>query len=409
MSVNKSDRDAEPQFSQPFRQILTMIVIISLVSAGAWVAHGPILEVVQANVYLNGVIIAVFVIGVVSCLWQVFGLISSVSWIEGFAMSRAGHEYVNPPRLLTSLATLLRGRGRSTHISASSARSILDSLATRLDETREITRYIINLLIFLGLLGTFYGLATTVPAVVDTIRSLAPSDDDSGVEIFGRLMTGLEAQLGGMGTAFASSLLGLAGSLVVGLLDLFTGHGQNRFYRELEEWLSTITTVGLSSAEGAGGPAYDASGAELAIHRMAESIDALHQTFIQAESTQSETAERIAQLTGALQALPLGKQSEGGTSEAMEKALVDQTRLLSRIAAGQDKLSDVLSKQTEDGIDPESRMRLRSMDIRLLSILEEISAGRQDTMSELRAELAVVTKAIKMLSRKPPVQPGGGG
>ena len=125
-------------------------------------------------------------------------------------------------------------------------------------------------LIFLGLLGTFYGLATTVPAVVDTIRSLAPSDDDSGVEIFGRLMTGLEAQLGGMGTAFASSLLGLAGSLVVGLLDLFTGHGQNRFYRELEEWLSTITTVGLSSAEGAGGPAYDASGAELAIHRMAE-------------------------------------------------------------------------------------------------------------------------------------------
>lgn len=411
MSMSKSDREAEPQFSQPFRQILTMIVIISLVSAGAWVAHEPILEVVLSNVYLNGVIIAVFVIGVVSCLWQVFGLISSVNWIEGFAMHRAGHEYVNPPRLLASLATLLRSRGKTTHISASSSRSILDSMATRLDETREITRYIINLLIFLGLLGTFYGLATTVPAVVDTIRSLAPSESEDGVEIFGRLMTGLEKQLGGMGTAFSSSLLGLAGSLVVGLLDLFTGHGQNRFYRELEEWLSTITSVSMATTQ-SGGVDFDASGTELALHRMAEGIEALHQTFIQAESTQSETAERIAQLTQALTNMPRPTSEPAAkpvNSEAMEKALVDQTRLLSRIAAGQDKLSDVLSKQTDDGIDPESRMRLRSMDIRLLSILEEISAGRQETMADLRSELAVLTKAIKMLSRKPPVQPGGGG
>mgnify|MGYP007000383185 len=127
-------------------------------------------------------------------------------------------------------------------------RSILDSVATRLDEARDITRYIINLLIFLGLLGTFYGLATTVPAVVETIRTLAPKEGQSAIEVFDKLMSGLENQLGGMGTAFASSLLGLAGSLVVGLLELFSGHGQNRFYMELEEWISSFTRVSVFSA-----------------------------------------------------------------------------------------------------------------------------------------------------------------
>ena len=125
----------------------------------------------------------------------------------------------------------------------------MDSVAQRIDEDREITRYIGNTLIFLGLLGTFYGLATTVPALVETIRSLNPADGEDGADIFARLQSGLESQLGGMGTAFSSSLLGLAGSLVVGLLELFASHGQNRFYRELEEWLSTITRLGLSSGE----------------------------------------------------------------------------------------------------------------------------------------------------------------
>ena len=138
-------------------------------------------------------------------------------------------------------------------LSSSSTRSILDSVATRIDEAREITRYIVNVLIFLGLLGTFYGLATTVPAVVETIRSLAPQEGEESIAVFNRLMTGLEKQLGGMGVAFASSLLGLAGSLIVGLLELFAGHGQNRFYRELEEWLSSITRVGFSSGDEGGG------------------------------------------------------------------------------------------------------------------------------------------------------------
>ena len=183
-------------------------------------------------------------------------LVVSVRWIEGYASGRAGHDLTVPPRLLAPLAALLRSRGtRGGHISSSAARSILDSVSARIDEARDITRYLTNLLIFLGLLGTLYGLSVTVPAVVDTIRALAPKDGETSAEVFTKLMTGLEAQLGGMGTAFSSSLLGLAGSVVVGLLELFAGHGQNRFYGELEEWLSGFTRLSIAGGDGDGSQA----------------------------------------------------------------------------------------------------------------------------------------------------------
>ncbi|MGD9861775.1 MAG: biopolymer transporter ExbB, partial [Pseudodonghicola sp.] len=235
------DREARPHFSQPVRQIMFMLIASGLAGFGAFVALPSVLPVFLANLYLNGFIAVVFAIGVLACFWQVTQLIGSVRWIERFVAGEAGD--MRPPQLLAPLASLLRSRGARMQLSSTSSRSILDSVAQRIDEEREITRYIANLLIFLGLLGTFYGLATTVPAVVDTIRSLAPREGEEGVAIFNRLMTGLEAQLGGMGVAFSSSLLGLAGSLLVGLLELFAGHGQNRFYRELEEWLSSITRL----------------------------------------------------------------------------------------------------------------------------------------------------------------------
>lgn len=254
---------AQPQFSQPVRQIVLMLVVLALVVAGAWFAYGRILSIFSSNEWLNGLILAVFVMGVLGCLWQVAELVKSVSWIERFAARRRnaaehGLDASGPaadaaPRLLAPLAALLGQRGPAgAVISTESSRSILESVATRIDEARDITRYLANLLIFLGLLGTFYGLATTVPAVVDTIRALAPKDGETGIEVFNKLMTGLESQLGGMATAFSSSLLGLAGSLVVGLLELFVTHGQNRFYRELEEWMSGFTRIGLGGGEGQG-------------------------------------------------------------------------------------------------------------------------------------------------------------
>jgi hypothetical protein len=319
-------------------------------------------------------------------------LISSVTWIEGFATDRPGHQFTNAPRLLASLANLLRKKGARMELGATSTRSILDSVATRIDEARDITRYIVNLLIFLGLLGTFYGLATTVPAVVDTIRSLAPQEGDTGVETFSRLMTGLEAQLGGMGVAFASSLLGLAGSLVVGLLELFAGHGQNRFYRELEDWLSTITRVGFSADEGGGG--VDQGAVAMLSEHMAARLDQMQAYYAEAESRREAAEDRLGMLANAVSQLSESLGEGDGVGETAAET--------DRNAAAQERLAEALETLSRDGIgqvDAESRMRLRSMDVQMLRILEEMSAGRQESLGELRADLAELTKAVRILAR----------
>jgi predicted transcriptional regulator len=254
-------------------------------------------------------------------------------------------------------------------------------VASRIDEDREITRYLGSTLIFLGLLGTFYGLATTVPALVETIRSLNPAEGETGADIFARLQAGLESQLGGMGTAFSSSLLGLAGSLVVGLLELFAGHGQNRFYRELEEWLSGITRVGLSSGDEGGNEPGMMSGV---IDHLAEQMEALQLMFTQTDISRNQVDERLGQLASAMNRL--AQRMETDTSaDALARMALSQERLLA-------KLADMANGE---GVDAESRMRLRSIDVQMLRILEEISAGRQETLADLRTDLAALTRAIR--------------
>ncbi|MEY8843251.1 biopolymer transporter ExbB, partial [Cribrihabitans sp. XS_ASV171] len=283
-----------------------------------------VMPVFEANPYLNGFILLVFVVGVLACFWQVFQLIGSVRWIEDFASGQESG--ARPPQLLAPLASLLRSRGARMQISSTSTRSILDSVAERIEEEREITRYITNLLIYLGLLGTFFGLATTVPAVVDTIRSLAPQGDEAGVEVFNRLMTGLEAQLGGMGVAFGSSLLGLAGSLIVGLLELFAGHGQNRFYRELEEWLSSITRLGFASSdEGTSGEAAVLHGV---LDTMGEQMDALHRLFETSQEGQAEVSGKLTRLVEAIGDMNQRQTETEGVIAAIERMAGSQDALL---------------------------------------------------------------------------------
>ncbi|MBS9717220.1 biopolymer transporter ExbB [Pseudohalocynthiibacter aestuariivivens] len=387
------DREAEPYFTQPVRQIMTMLIVLGLVGLGAYVAFPKVAPVFLANPYLNGFILFVFVIGVFACFWQVAQLVSSVGWIEGFAAQRLGHEMTKAPRLLASLAGLLRSRGTRVQISSSSSASILDSVATRIDEARDITRYIVNLLIFLGLLGTFYGLATTVPALVETIKSLAPQDSEGGIEVFGRLMSGLEAQLGGMGTAFASSLLGLAGSLVVGLLELFAGHGQNRFYRELEEWLSTITRVGFSTGETEGSGEHGQ--VAVVLDEMSRQMEAMQEMFGQSDASRTSLDEQLGKLVKSVEKMAetAGK-GQSGTETVIQA--------LGQVAEGQARLINTIEASLEEGggahVDAESRMRLRSIDVQLLRILEEISAGRQESTAELRGELAQLNRTIRELS-----------
>ncbi len=393
---------SQPFFMPPYRQIFLMLVVIALVAFGGFIALPRLLPVFLSNLYLNGAILFFFVIGILACFWQVVQIFNSARWIEGFAAQNPGHEMVRAPRLLAPLAALLRARGVDKPIGASSARSILDSVATRIDEQRDITRYLVNLLIFLGLLGTFFGLATTIPAVVETIRSLPPQEGEGGVEVFNRLMGGLEKQLGGMGTAFSSSLLGLAGSLVVGMLELFAAHGQNRFYRELEEWLSTITRLGYAPGDGdeeGAAPAPAAGGSEALgrdpgaaafMAHMAEQMEGLQSLFYQSDAARAVTDERLGQLAEAVERLARRIEEEGVS-----------TPILLRLADGQERMIAALEARVEEEtsahVDAESRMRLRSIDVQLLRILEEMSAGRQEAQAELRADIAALTRAVRQL------------
>lgn len=383
--MQKTAPEDSVHFSQPIRQIVTMLLATGLVAAGAWLIHDTVLGIIWTNPWLNGFIAGVFLLAVITCFWQVFILVQSVSWIEAFARHEPGSADAQAPLLLAPLAQLLRTRGARTQLSSSSTQSILESVATRIDEARDITRYLTNLLIFLGLLGTFYGLATTVPAVVDTIRSLAPAEGETGLDVFAKLMGGLESQLGGMGTAFSSSLLGLAGSLVVGLLELFAGHGQNRFYRELEDWLSSITRIGFAGTEGEG----EAGPVAAVLDHLSGQVEVLQTIVAQSEAGRDGIEATLQRLTDAITRLTDRVEAEAG-----------QTAALLRIAEGQDRLTEALVG-AEGGAhsDAESRMRLRSIDVQLLKILEEIAAGRAESTADLRADLTALTNAVRQLGR----------
>ncbi|WP_090189734.1 biopolymer transporter ExbB [Loktanella salsilacus] len=364
-----------------------MLIALGLVGAGLYLGFAEMRLIFLSNPYLNGLILVVFILGVASTFAQVWQLMKSVEWIEGFATNRVGHRMTIAPSLLAPLATLLRTRGARMQISSTAATSIQDSVAQRIDEDREMTRYLGSTLIFLGLLGTFYGLATTVPALVETIRSLNPADGESGADIFGRLQQGLESQLGGMGTAFSSSLLGLAGSLIVGLLELFAGHGQNRFYRELEEWLSTITRLGFASGED-GACGEDSAMMQAFAEHMGAQLDTMRGMFVQAEQTRGQADDHLTQLTRTIERLVDTQRGSGA-----------DVALLTRIAEGQERLIAQMQDGGVDGLDAESRMRLRSIDTQMLRLLEDVAAGRQETLADLRSDLAGLTRAVKQSRR----------
>ena len=383
-----SEHEVKLRFSQPIRQVLLMLSVLVLTSLGTVVAAPRVMAVFTANLWLNGFILFVFFVGLISCFVQVVQLIKSVRWIEEF-VNKTDKGAVKAPQLLAPLAALLRSRGTSIQISSSSSQSILESVSTRVEEAREITRYIVNLLIFLGLLGTFYGLATTVPALVETIRSLAPQEGETGFEVFTRLMSGLEGQLSGMGVAFASSLLGLAGSLVVGLLELFAGQAQNRFYRELEEWLSTITSFNLTVDD------RNSSAENVALmgifERLGDQLQLMERILNKDQTAKVLTNHDLADM-------------QDKFIKNIEENRSNTNVLLESFNQSQKQIVDFLKSKetTEGGIDAESRMRLRSIDVQMLHISEEIAVGRQEAIKAIREEIANLASSIQSNSAQSP-------
>ncbi len=248
------------KFVRPGRYILNMLMFVLAVSAVVYylspLSPQPtslLIDAFNANPALNGLILGVLAIGIIYNLRQAGVIAPAVRWVESFreSVDPARARMPRPPTLISAMSKLLLDADtRSSRLSPESSRAILDSIGTRMDEGRELGRYLMNLLVFLGLLGTFWGLLETVNAVANTINGLA-TVGVAAEDAVAQLITNLREPLSGMGTAFSSSLFGLGGSLVVGFLDLQAGQAQNRFYTDLEDWLAGMTeTVRTSSRDG---------------------------------------------------------------------------------------------------------------------------------------------------------------
>ena len=225
------------KLSSPQVFVLTMVIFLAIVAFIAAILTRQIQTAFVTNPGLNGLIVGVLVVGILLAFVQVGRLFREVRWVNSF---RAGSETTEPVLLAPMKAMV--SRSSSMAFSTSSMRTMLDSIATRLDESRDTSRYLVGLLVFLGLLGTFWGLLKTIGSIGDTIQGLDPGSGDASA-LLDALKQGLAAPLAGMGTAFSSSLFGLSSSLVLGFLDLQAGRAQTRFYTELENWLSSVTDL----------------------------------------------------------------------------------------------------------------------------------------------------------------------
>ena len=357
------------------------LVIVVAICAGLF---ATLLEAFLANPALNGVILGVLVIGIVFIYRQVLRLAPEAAWLAAARTNVPGQSVQRAPRLLAPLATMIAERRGRVSLNAVSMRSVLDGIGSRLDESHELARYLIGLLIFLGLLGTFWGLLQTVSSVGDVIGGLSVGGEDLG-SAFDDLKGGLEAPLAGMGTAFSSSLFGLAGSLVLGFLELQASQAQNRFYNDLEDWLSSHTrlTGGTLSVEGGDQsvPAYVSA----LLERTADSLDDLQRTLARGEDNRASSSANLLSLTERL------------------ATLTDQMRaeqdLMVKLVENQMEMRPVLERLAESGrqpvtLDEASRAHLRNLDVYVNRLLEEMVAGREQSVNELRSEFKLLARTI---------------
>jgi hypothetical protein len=376
-----------------------MIAFLLIAIAVVAVLSGQLIEAFTANPPLNGLILGVLLLGIGYSFRQVLGLNPEMRWIENFRANQGATSSQSTPRLLAPMARMLADRKGKMMLSTAATRSLLDSIGSRLDESREISRYMIGLLIFLGLLGTFWGLLDTVSSVGQVIKGLAIADDDL-IATFTALKAGLEQPLGGMGTAFSSSLFGLAGSLVLGFLDLQSGQAQNQFYNDLEEWLSSVTRLGSGGGIAEGDqsvPVY----VQALLEQSAESLESLQRTMSRSEEDRRGANTNILQLTEKLATLTDQMRSEQDLMVKLVESQMDMKPVLQKLAEGSD----------QGGIDEASRGHIRNLDVYVTRLLEEIVNGRNQLASELRSEIKLLARTIAAAAQMsggpagPPAEP----
>lgn len=330
----------------PFKRTLAwMAAFLILVAALAGLVHTRLIEIFGANPFFNGVILTVLVAGIIVNLRQVAMLSNESRWIESFRRSNPERPVQGQPRLLAPMARMLGNRTRDrAALSAPSMRTILDSVQSRLDESRDVSRYLIGLAIFLGLLGTFWGLLVTIRSVSEVIATLNIGND--AVSMFGSLKENLKEPLAGMSTSFSTSLFGLASSLVIGFLDLQAGHAQNRFYNALEEWLSGMTHLSSGNAlEGdASVPAY----VQALLEQTADGLERMQRAIVENERERRGSHEQFAEVSnqlGRLNDLLSRDARERQAAAQVQEELKSVLRQLAAHAPGESRLSDELRSE----------------------------------------------------------------
>lgn len=379
-----------PKINKPQRHILRMVIFLLVVIGIAGFLFKPAMTAFQANPYLNGLILVTLLFGIGFIFRQVLILNNEINWTDNINKVEGGISLQSSPTLLSPLATIIRDNNGPLRMTAITMNTILDSVSARLDEGRDISRYLINVLVFLGLLGTFWGLLETVGSVGDAINTLNVGGGDFS-KVFDELKTGLEKPLSGMAVAFSSSLFGLSGSLILGFLDIQAGQAQNRFYTDLEEWLTSITKFTSS------GPAAISDGDQSVpayvsalLEQTAESLDSLQRTLSRNEEKRHS-----------------GDAAMIGVSEKLA-ALTDQMRaeqdLMVKLVEGQMELKPVLQRmaqvQEQGGLDQASRNHLRNLDVYMARLLEDVADGRNQITQEIRSDIKLLTRTIAAIAEE---------
>ena len=376
------------------RVVARMLLFLVAVAALVYALNGPLVTAFMGNPAVNGLILGILVAGIAYIFRQVLLLEPANDWIDNFRERLSEHNLTVPPgpapRLLAPMARMLGSRhtGRVS-LSATSLRTLLDGIATRLDETRETSRYLIGVVIFLGLLGTFYGLLETVRSVGSVIGALDVAGGDLA-HAFANLKNGLETPLAGMSTAFSASLFGLASSLVLGFLDLQAGQAQNRFYNDLEEWLSNYTRLsgGAFGESGDGSmPAY----LHALLEQTADSMESLQRIMSRSEESRIAANAGLSALTDRLSVL--GENIKAGQV------------LMVRLAENQMELKPALGRlatvaENSVGHDDVLRTHLRNIEIYLARLIEDAAEGRATTVHEVRSEIRLLARTIAALAEE---------
>jgi hypothetical protein len=375
--------------TRPSRYLLRILVFLLLVAALCGMLAKGLAEAFLKSPFLNGVILGVIVLGAAYIIRQVLLLQPEVRWLERFRHETRDRLYwpeslanLPPPRLLAPMSTMLGERRGKLQLSAISMRTLMDGIQNRIDESHDLSRYIVGLLVFLGLLGTFWGLSQTVGAVGETIAGLKVDGGDASV-LFETLKGNLEKPLAGMGTAFTSSLFGLAGSLIVGFLELQSSQAHNRFMQDLEEWLSGLTRFSTGAGGGGEGDGSVPAYIQALLEQTADSLDVLQRTM-------SQSAEERGSLSRGLNLL----NERLGTVAAQTQ---QQQSVLAALAEATQGLRSVLAGN-QAGLDEASRHNIRNATLYLERMTHDLEAGRAQMIQEMRNEIRLLARTIAALA-----------